>query len=99
MQILVKTFQGKIIRIDVENDDYIEDAKNKISAEEGCPVSSQRLMYNNIELKDTKNFGFYELEDGAFLNLIVKLQKETLNKSEESDNRVNNSSCASCAIF
>ena len=53
-----------------------------------------------MELKDTKTFGYYEIEDSTFLNLIVKLEKSFINNdSDDSDKRIGKSSCMSCAIF
>ena len=100
IDINIKNDIKNTITIKVENDDYIEDAKNKIAAETGIPARSLRLMWENMELKDTKTFGYYEIEDSTFLNLIVKLEKSFINNdSDDSDKRIGKSSCMSCAIF
>jgi len=68
MQIFVKT-TVKLLKVDVEPSNTLEDVKAKIQIMEGVPPDQQRLMFGGKQLNDQRILSDYEIKEGDLLNL------------------------------
>ena len=63
-QIFLQTVGGRLISIDVNLTDTIEDVKQKIQKVEGIRVKDQRLIYRGDELEDEMTLASYDISRG-----------------------------------
>lgn len=80
MQIFVKAPSGKLITLDVESTDRIEDVKEKISDKEGIDVKQICLSYLDKELKDGNTLQDYSIQKDSTIHMT--LRSVTLNISD-----------------
>ena len=78
MQIFVKTLAGKIITLEVEPSDTIENVKAKIQDKEGFPPDQQYLFYNGQQLQNEYTLSDYNIQEEDFIQLILP-RKHMLN--------------------
>lgn len=74
MQIFVKTWNNRMIPLEVEASDLIEDIKEKICHKEKIPSKQQLLKYRTSQLKDKCTVQDYGIQDGAQLDLHLHLE-------------------------
>ena len=70
--IFFKTLTGKIITLDVEPSDTIENVKKKIYEKEGIKPDEQRFLFEGKYLEDTKTIGDYNIKENYTIHLIFK---------------------------
>ena len=74
MQIFVKTEIGKIITLEVDNLDPIQEVKQKILEKENIEPDQHTLRYGEKQLEDACILRYYNIPKEATLHLVLKLQ-------------------------
>jgi len=74
MQIKIKSLTGRVMDINVENDETILALKQNLQEKEGIAVDQIRLIYNGKQLVDDKTLESYKIEAGNTIHMILTLR-------------------------
>ena len=74
MQLLIKTLAGKTITVDVNDNDTVDQLKQKLFDKEGIPVDQQRLIFGGKQLESDKTLTDYGVAPGATMHLVLRLR-------------------------
>ena len=73
IQIIVKTLTGKVMAIETDPAEFIEDVKQKVCDQTGIPPEEQRLIWNEKQLEDGFTLSKYNIQQESLLHVVCRL--------------------------
>ena len=79
IDLYIKTLTGKTVTIPtILSGDTVLMLKERIQDKEGIPVDQQRLIFNGVQLEDSRSLSDYDLSDGSTVCRVLNLRGGTL---------------------
>eukprot|EP00118_Oscarella_pearsei_P018506 m.189719 g.189719 ORF g.189719 m.189719 type:complete len:83 (+) comp39419_c0_seq26:2550-2798(+) len=78
MVIFVRTLTGRIITLEVDASDSIENVKAKIQGKEGTPSHQQQLIFAGEELEGSHTLKDFNIQNESIIHLRKKLTNCTI---------------------
>ena len=70
----MKTLDGKTLTVDAEEEDTIEDIKQRIMEKEGVPTDQQRLIFGGKQLEGQKTLADYDVQEDSTFHMVLRLR-------------------------
>ena len=71
MRIFVKSITGRTYEVEVKPIDTVGNLKSKIENMDGPPKDQQKLIYDQMELKDSRTLLYYSIEHESIVHLVM----------------------------
>ena len=96
MLIIIKTWSGRKIYLNVDSENKIEYIKEKLEEEVGFPPNKQKLIFNEQTLENNKTLSFYQINEQCIINffpILIDVQSnddiDLFSENKENNNKIN----------
>mgnify|MGYP003386616300 FL=1 len=80
-QIFIKTLSGRTLTIQVCSQLDVESLKKLIEQKEHIPVAQQRLIFNGMQLEDSRMLSYYKINKEVSIHLVLRLRGGMYNET------------------
>lgn len=74
MQVFVSGLHGVVHTYDVDFNETVYELKSKIYNKLGIPVDDQRLLYNGMQLEESKKLKDYNITPGSTIDMLLRFR-------------------------
>ncbi len=72
--IFVRTLPGKVITLDVDFSDSVDQTKKQIQEKEGIRPEQQRLIFAGRQLEGERTLKYYNIKKDSTVHLVLRLR-------------------------